>query len=292
MGVGDRVQGRVVSLDVRDEMQRNGIPCTDSVHADGKIHRFKVDGARGSKRNGWYMFVETNGKLYGRYGDWRSGAKFTVGRMDADVEAIMRPLREEISSAQERAAQAASAQWQWLNPNGDSAYLKRKGVSPLGLRFGDRFVAVPMRRGDYIVGLQRIYDNGRKLFTRGCNPVGAHHVLAYGVKFPVTAICEGYATAASVWIATGFRVVVAFTAGNLLPVAKAMTRPEETKLVLIVADDDKHTPGNPGVTYARKAAREIGAKVVVPKGMQGTDANDLHQELGVGALTEQMYATL
>lgn len=57
---------------------------------------------------------------------------------------------------------------------------------------------------------------------------------------------------------------MAFNAGNLLAVAKAM-REKFTGLPLILCgDDDRHTPGNPGLTKATEAARAVGGLLVIP----------------------------
>jgi len=46
----------------------------------------------------------------------------------------------------------------------------------------------------------------------------------------------------------------------------------------ICADNDRGTPGNPGVTAATAAAKAVGARLAIPEfpdGMKGTDWNDL-----------------
>ena len=78
-------------------------------------------------------------------------------------------------------------------------------------------------------------------------------------------ICEGLATGATIYQATGHATAVAFDAGNLEPVAKAL-RAKFPGLVLVVcADNDTETPGNPGLTAATKAARAVGAALAVPQ---------------------------
>lgn len=47
--------------------------------------------------------------------------------------------------------------------------------------------------------------------------------------------------------------------------------------IIIAADNDRFTPGNPGVTHARKAALAVGGLVSIPQfpeGVDGTDWND------------------
>ena len=92
-------------------------------------------------------------------------------------------------------------------------------------------------------------------------------------------IAEGFATAASIREATGLPVVIAFDAGNLAPVAKIIRRWLPLARIVIAADDDHATDGNPGLTKAHAAAELIGGNVATPTFLEteqrGTDFNDL-----------------
>ena len=78
-------------------------------------------------------------------------------------------------------------------------------------------------------------------------------------------ICEGYATGASIHEATGYAVVCAMNCGNLLAVAKALREKLPTRDIIIGADNDQLTDGNPGLTKATEAAKTIGARLAVPQ---------------------------
>ena len=78
-------------------------------------------------------------------------------------------------------------------------------------------------------------------------------------------LCEGYATAATVFSATGEATAVAFNAGNLPAVARALRVKFPNIKLVICADDDAQTPGNPGRTKAAEAARAVGGFVAVPR---------------------------
>jgi P4 family phage/plasmid primase-like protien len=104
-------------------------------------------------------------------------------------------------------------------------------------------------------------------------------------------IAEGFATGASIYEATGYPVAVAFDAGNLGPAAQALqARFPDSRLVLC-ADDDANTPGNPGLTKATEAARAVGGALAVPKfpdprDLSLTDMNDLTAVCGMDAVRE------
>jgi len=176
----------------------------------------------------------------------------------AERERIAREKAE--AERQARAAEAASRAlhlWDNLPDGGRSDYLNKKKVKGFGLRYSRGSIVVPVRNAAGLVGLQFIDGNGDKKFLTGTPKQGAWHLIgdiASGVAH--FWIAEGYATAASVHLATGEPVFVAFDAGNLVHVAQAVRSMYPAADLLIAADNDAATPGNPGVTKAREAAAE------------------------------------
>jgi len=84
-------------------------------------------------------------------------------------------------------------------------------------------------------------------------------------------------------------VVVAFNAGNLLPVAKALRKRFRELRLIVCADDDARTPGNPGLTKGTEAAQAVGGGLVVPdfgphRPGWASDFNDLAQLNGLEAV--------
>jgi putative DNA primase/helicase len=100
-------------------------------------------------------------------------------------------------------------------------------------------------------------------------------------------ICEGYATAATLHDATGDAVAVAFDCGNLARVAAKLRERYPRAEIVIAADNDRFTDGNPGLTAARTAAGGVRARVAVPmfaNSEDGTDWNDFALSRGVAAV--------
>ena len=103
-------------------------------------------------------------------------------------------------------------------------------------------------------------------------------------------MCEGYATGASVYEATGHPVAVAFDAYNLAHVARALRKLYPTALMLVAGDDDVQTSvrtgHNPGRDKATAAARAVRGLAVFPDGLPvgGSDFNDMHQAAGLDAV--------
>lgn len=126
--------------------------------------------------------------------------------------------------------------------------------------------------GGIIHSLQFIDGEGNKRFLSGGRKKGCYFPI--GSPGEPLCIAEGYATAASIHEATGFPVAVAFDAGNLEPVARAMRAKFSKIKIILCADNDAQTPGNPGLTKAREAAAACGALLAVPH-CHG-DFNDLY----------------
>lgn len=132
---------------------------------------------------------------------------------------------------------------------------------------------IPMRDADGVLwSMQTITDDGSKMFPKFSRKNGLFHGIGVHDKARPMIIAEGYATAASLLKVYGCAVAVAFDAGNIPPVAAALRAKYPKQRMVICADNDSETPGNPGVTKAHEAAKKIGAVVVVPTFAQGVAA--------------------
>lgn len=222
-----------------------------------------------------------------------------------------RMQRLQAEQARQQAAHAAAAadavaQWDAASDTGASPYLARKGVQAHGVRFAaDGCVLVPLRdaAGD-LWNLQRIAperpgDGTDKLFLKGGRKSGLWHWCGDPAGAQVLLIAEGYATAASLHQATGRPVAVAFDAGNLGHVAKALRQQHRAVLLVLCGDDDRATEArtgtNTGRVKAENAARAVRGLAVFPEGLPdgGSDFNDMHQAQGlqaVGACVEAAIA--
>src|SRR5690606_4098490 len=113
--------------------------------------------------------------------------------------------------------------------------------------------------------LQIIYEGGKKSFLKWGRKSGLFFVIGVLTGDQPIVICEGFATGASIALAAGLPVVVAFDSGNLPPVAQKIRALFPGRELLIAGDDDAETPGNPGVAKAKEAAGLVGAKFVFPE---------------------------
>jgi putative DNA primase/helicase len=209
--------------------------------------------------------------------------------------------------AVQRAADQALETWRAASPVGNSPYLQRKRVPIDGgwVRYLDELVIVPMAISGEdghvtLRGVQVIRPNGEKRYTGGMDKPGCAAVLGVHEEGAALLICEGLATAASCWLALNrsYRVVVAFDAQNLLPVTERIRARHPRSPILVCADDDHLTEGNPGRTKATAAARTLDrCGVTFPvfrdRGERKlTDFNDLHLEHGLSEVRDQLQVAM
>lgn len=139
--------------------------------------------------------------------------------------------------------------------------------------------------------LQFISTNGDKKFLFGGKMQGCYFPIGTIENADTILIAEGYATAATIHEITNLPVVVAYNAGNLLPVAESIRAQYPSASIVLCADDDWKTKGNPGITKANEAAEAIGGKVIAPifgdnRPDKATDFNDMAAHLGKVAVTD------
>jgi putative DNA primase/helicase len=283
----------------RDAIRSAGLTPPEVIEADGKLRRFASNGKR-SDDAGWYL-LHGDGIPAGSFGDWRTGFSQTwradVGRKLtqaeegdhlAKVEAMRRQRDAEEKARHAEAMKKAAAIWQEAQPAPDNhPYLVRKHIEANGARLHNGVLLIPMRDGVELHSLQFITPEGDKRFLTGGRVQGCY--FAIGKPDKVLCIAEGFATGASIFEAAGYPVAVAFNAGNLEQVARALRAKLPDLRLILCADDDYRTKGNPGIAKATEAARSVGGLVAAPDfGIErpegATDFNDLRLHRGADAV--------
>ena len=278
---------------LQDAMRGSGLEPPDTIHLDGKIHRFK-SGTKGTPgagdKSGWYVAF-SDGIPAGRFGCWRAGMESTwraeVGRQTspADDMAFARRMAEaksarDIEQARKHEVAADVVDQIWTDCTGaspDHPYLKRKGITPYGARVtGDGRLVVPLYDQDgTLATLQYIDAEGGKLYHPGGQTGGKFWWLGSMDEPGTIYIAEGFATAATIHQVTLRPVVVAYSASNLVPVVEAMRALHPTSDLVVVADNDRSGVGQ---RYAEQACAKHGARMVMPP--EHGDANDYAQAGG------------
>ncbi|WP_297849119.1 zincin-like metallopeptidase domain-containing protein [uncultured Desulfovibrio sp.] len=223
-------------------------------------------------------------------------------RQQRERAARLQAANEERARQHDAAARRCQGMWDSFAPAASSPYLEKKGVEAFGLKEDQGNLIVPLRNiAGELRGFQAIAPDGQKVFATGMEKKGHFHLIgAEGKDLPQGEIvlCEGYATGASLHMATGRPVAVAFDSGNLISVAEAIRNKYPKAAITICADNDHAMkrdgqPYNVGVEKAKLAARKVNGKVKVPtftdreKAQGLTDFNDLHKARGLEAVRRQ-----
>ena len=283
-------------------IRKAGIGPPAEIIADGAIHRFHVEGDKSPSKNGWYVLHDGD-PTAGAFGTWKGqGVWETWSSRDfrsltaeekAHYEVRMELIRKQREEEQAR-AHAECREWcadAWKkaeDASNEHIYLKTKCVKSYGLKIYKDSLMIPLQDLDGTLhGIQFIKPDGTKKYKSGTNKAG--HFFKLGQSKDNTVILgEGYATGASIHEATGHAVVIAFDASNLLTVVNAIRAKYPEMKIIIAADDDKWIKGNPGLTKATAAAREVGALLAIPLFREDrtkpTDFNDLQQLEGLQAV--------
>ena len=276
-----------------------GLVPPTTIIADGKIHRCDLDGKKGKRGGAYQLFPDMLGGGFqnwsnGSWQKWRSQQHQMAPEERARMVAMMsqeRAKREAERAALALAARQKGARMWGAAKEGCHPYLDRKGICQNVTRVLGKLLLVPVRDGrGELQSLQVILADGVKRFLKGGSIEGCFTWLRRGNETePRIYICEGLATGTTIHAAMrGRPVAVAFSCGNLLPVARSLRSAIPGGRFTICADNDHRTDGNPGVRHATAAALEIHARLAVPRGMDGTDFNDLMIERGIDWVREQL----
>jgi putative DNA primase/helicase len=276
----------------RAALSVRGILAPLKIRADGVLHRCDAEG-KGGKGDAAYL-LHLDGIPAGGFENHRDGLGWENWR--ADIGRTMTPAEEaehrtkveaqrmqrEVDQAKQHseARKRAGLILAEAYP-GDHPYLIKKAIKPYGAKVIEAeqaraiasnlspeltgpLLVIPVRADVVLTSLQFITADGVKRPLTGGKMAGGYHAIGTMKDAAALAICEGFATGATIHEATGYPVAVAFSAGNLMAVAQAIRAKFPDLPLILCADDDYLTPGNPGLTKATEAAHAVGGVVAVP----------------------------
>lgn len=251
---------------------------------DGKIHRFPVEGDKGTEKAGWYIGFGDNIPA-GMFGSWRGCFeqrwRANVGReLSAEELAAYEVRIAEITAIKEaerrkyyeQIAEAVRKILDTVQPAAeDHPYLVKKRVGSYGIyETGDGRLMLPVVKDGDVVSAQYIDDDGTKQFHGGGEIKGGYFPIGPVPPQGTVYVAEGYATAASIYEATGKTTIVALNAGNMPVVAKWLRgKLGPAQEIVIVGDNDESGTGQKA---AEEAAHLCGGRAVIPP--ETGDAND------------------
>lgn len=285
----------------RRALEARGIVVPGALTADGLLHRCDAAGKNG-KGDAAYL-LHLDGTPAGGFINWRDGRDWeswcfrSLASLSQSEQRALRQRFEEAARA--RAAASAERQriavdragriWSQARPADDRhGYLVTKRVRAHGLRIYKGTLVVPViDPAGAICSLQFIGASGSKRFLKGGRIEGGSFLV--GSATDPLCIAEGYATAASIHEATGYAVTVAFHAANLMTVAQDVRCRYPAATIIVCADDDRATDGNPGRRGATAAARAVRGLLAAPASADDSpsvsiDFNDVYRRLGAAAV--------
>lgn len=285
-------------------MRARGLAYGGPIAADGKLHRFKAEGDH--EKNSWYV-LHADHPAAGSFGCWKRGfteiwcERSAKSMSDAEWSGVRQRWQEadkERQRAETERHTKARKTAAWILSRSTPAdrahhYLIRKGVKIFSdLHEYRGALVVPLRDVDGILhSLQFVGADGTKRFLASGRITGCFFIVADKPDGPLVMV-EGYATGASVHEATGFATICCMNCGNLKAVADALRDRWPDREIIVAADDDAWTPGNPGITKATESAKAIGGRLAVPVfadvTTKPTDFNDLHQLEGIDIVKAQI----
>lgn len=306
----------------RDVIRAAGLQPPDVIEP-GKFHKFPGEGKRNGNTAAWCkLFADGIGGIFGDYSTglstgWQANRETPYTQ--AERETFMRDVAEakaqaekEQAERQAKAATQAAAIWADADDAPDDhPYLTRKGIQPHGTRVyhGDLVISgmacdgaliVPMKIDGVLHSLQFIAPNGDRRFLPGGRTAGTYYALGtaadleqHGIMLPA----EGFSTAATLREATGYVVLVCFSAGNLAPVATFRRAKYPEARIIIAGDFDASGTGQRAATEAAKA---VGGRVALPQFTEEelaaekppSDWNDYAKLHGLGTVKTAITAEL
>ena len=294
-----------------DAMEDAGLIPPDFIVNDDQIHRCGTKGKPHGQDGSYRFSLEPH--PHGGFQNWRDGDEWINWRdgdeaLSPEILAAFSAIREENVKAEaaerqqrhKEAASNAATAWNESPPApADHPYLTRKKIQPHGARLrADGHLLLPLIDMDdkQIKSLHSISPDGDKRFLTGGEKKGnCSSIGKVTTETKTVVICEGFATGASIYEATGFPVIVAYDCGNLLPVAIKARKHLPNHRIILAADNDHETDGNPGMTKATEAAVAINGALAVPWSSGNapagqTDFNDLMMVEGMAAVQEAFKA--
>jgi putative DNA primase/helicase len=271
------------------------------IKADDKSHDYRLSSDAPNKKKGFYKLKIDGDFGVGYFGDWRIGeshswhskapVKYTKEQREAfksRIEKEKETQKIEQDGIWEERSKEAQDYLFFMSEAKAHPYLQDKGVKPFGIYIDGNDLIIPIQSNGKIWNYQTIKPDGTKLFMPQAKILGNYYEIKGNERI---AIVEGFATGASVAEATGYTVIIAFNAGNLIHVARIIRENNLDAKIIICADNDHETTlkngikNNTGILKGEIAAKEINAKMVYPdfttEDHKLSDFNDYFKKHGI-----------
>lgn len=279
-------------------LEEHGI-SSENLIRDGQLHRTATH-TKPHKKNAAYIIHNTDPALLW-WCNWETGNQGTYSPKNATdttanqakaqerLAGIRKQQRLEQELRHEEAKDRAASILQSCLPCTHSEYLQRKKLpiddNIFQGRNGELIIPI-LSESESVQSLQRIFPDGKKRFLTGGKINGGFFYLGKNPE-KVIYLCEGYATAASIYLASKETTYLSFSAHNLKAVALFLRKKYPQIPIIICADADEAGQKNAGACLTI-----TNLSVVTPSflNVEGSDFNDLHLSQGLGEVSTQIEA--
>lgn len=258
---------------------------------DGKIHRFKRQ-TNDQRLNAWYVGFLHDDFVVIVFSDWKNpqdAGKILITQSDqitqeqflkarAHIKEVQKQQDQELLIRQETVSVQSDFKFSKAKNFGAHDYLKKKGLKKLyGSRINGAQLFVPLYDlSGRLWSLQTITQEGTKRFPKSGKKKGLFFPIGEKKTSPIL-FCEGFATGASLFEATGLYTVVCFDGGNLKPVIESFRKHLGQHYPFFICGDNDASQA--GLHYAQKAAKEDPSiRIILPESLG--DFNDLYLNKG------------
>lgn len=280
-------------------LSEHGIPNPNTIASNTGFIRWG--------KNNRYWAIELNGNGYA-FGDWTipkdyhcvfdgKSTNLSWPERRAVMEKLQEQRKKERQLVQERRQKLSELATKLCVGHGDTSvehpYLIKKQIScPADVTYDQRIKALLIPMYDIhgkIWSVQTILSDGTKRFMPGARKKGCMYSFGNIASADTLIVCEGFATAASVFAATGKPTIAAFDAGNIYHVVHDLIFKYPTKEIIIGADNDWESQRNTGYESAKKVANDYHLRAIIPQNLKSgmSDWNDISCQYGPQEIINQ-----
>jgi phage/plasmid primase-like uncharacterized protein len=300
--------------DLINQMNNDGLAVTN-VDTSGNVNRVMVKATsttrpdKGLERSGWYFFYDNgNGNFFCNYGNWRTNESFKFSsrsfedydpeeqlKIKAELEKRFQEEAERRSENQKEIAEECSKKFNSLDEPQDHKYLAAKKIKSYGLKHYNGKLVVPIFSSTSIehniTSLQYIDHKGNKRFTSGGLVKGSFFNIGFNFNewhtIKKIIVVEGYATASSVYQATGLPTICVFSANFGLEAVSNIRKFTNAEIILAFDNDDSGV----GQAQAEKVSAAVHNCSIKIPGAIGKDFNDIFLEQGLEEVKRQLLVS-
>lgn len=244
--------------------------------ADGKIHYAKTIDDKPGKLSGRYVIrPQSNNFVFAWLMNHKTGKQVKQWISDKVLKEkfkVIDPVFQADADEYDNMIKQKTIKEKWESAEkslSNHKYLVAKRIGIHGARQDNKGrLVIPVRDviSGELKGLQYISPNGTKKFEPGTKQKGNGILLGSGsVTNTLFFIAEGFATAATIREVFPATVIAALCCNNIFNVVKALRLTSPVYGIIICADNDQFTEGNPGIRHAIEAASLCNAKFIYPE---------------------------